>query len=118
MAEDGRLYWIDIGYASSGPALMDLAGADIMLNFPLTSCFTQNPYGLTVKEMKKLYTRLLETYFQTDDPKEIRKLKEKIRLCSALYVINIIRKENWKGADRLGMMIIAIIEGMRHKEHI
>ena len=118
MATEDSLCWIDIGYASSGPALLDLAASDVLMNFPLTAYFVQSPYGLNVKEMKRFYTRFLETYFQTDNAKEIREWKKKIRLCSALYVINIIRKENWKGAAKLGMMIIVLIEGMRYKEHI
>ena len=117
VTEDG-FCWIDIGYACRGPALFDLASSDAMLNFALTSLFTESPFGLTVKEMKQLYTRFLETYFRTTDKKEIREWQKKIRLCSALYVCNIIRKENWRGAAKFGLKIIVWITGILYKEQI
>ena len=43
MATEDSLCWIDIGYASAGPTLLDLAASDVLMNFSVNSLFCAKP---------------------------------------------------------------------------
>lgn len=115
--EKGR-YWIDMGYAAKGPAIFDLAAADVMLNFLPTALFIENQFGLPLKKRRQLYTHFLETYFQTDDRKEIKRRKKKIRLCSIFSLFNIAYRFNWQGKAKHFLKPIMLITVFVMKRHI